>query len=589
MKKLKSQNGAIAIIVLVSVLFLTMFLISSYMVISNKLKTQKEVIDQTRQIYENYDLAEIYNSFFNNGAIPIYSNNEYLSVGKNEKIIIPELGGKYYEFTDSANYILMNDLVINVQDYPDFDWENWQAPEYYFENNDLDGKIDYNGHIVTIIRAEGTKEEYGGTVIRDPSSVTGKWAKLWETTENSDGTLAITDYLYSNEELQVELRKTEAELLDNVTVPNKINGKVVSTLNGAFRIDYNTSYPFTGTFTISDNITVTHYNNATGLLFNCDSINKVVLGNGIKFTENNGYYIFAMCDNLDTIEMGNDCYAVATIFREDPELKTILMGNNCELKNPGAFTKSGTETIDIKCGENTSIYLDNIASTTKNIDTTNATFNYLYGDSLTIKGDLIINENAYVYCNKSTVSGNLEAKDNAQVRLAGNKVAGITLLGNNLSLLGESSFYNFSCPEIRISSTLTTTTKYAQFYNCKTLPTKIELNSTSEGMGSYCFGSTDIEYLTINPYKDFKVKDAIFYQCNNVKAVIVNLSEQWAKGNFLASIGGNVHSEWLGRMATETFYSTPIDDAENNRLIYYSTNLTKDESEVLKLISEAGL
>lgn len=57
----------------------------------------------------------------------------------------------------------------------------------------------------------------------------------------------------------------------------------------------------------------------------------------------------------------------------------------------------------------------------------------------------------------------------------------------------------------------------------------------------------------------------------------------------MASIGGNVHSEWLGRMATGTFYSTPIDDAENNRLIYYSTNLTKDESEVLKLISEAGL
>ena len=42
MKKLKSQNGAIAIIVLVSVLFLTMFLISSYMVISNKLKTQNK-------------------------------------------------------------------------------------------------------------------------------------------------------------------------------------------------------------------------------------------------------------------------------------------------------------------------------------------------------------------------------------------------------------------------------------------------------------------------------------------------------------------------------------------------------------------
>lgn len=126
MKKLKSQNGAIAIIVLVSVLFLTMFLISSYMVISNKLKTQKEVIDQTRQIYENYDLAEIYNSFFNNGAIPIYSNEQYFKIGSNEKVIIPETGGKYYDFVDSANYILMNDLSINIQD---IDWKKWKEPE----------------------------------------------------------------------------------------------------------------------------------------------------------------------------------------------------------------------------------------------------------------------------------------------------------------------------------------------------------------------------------------------------------------------------------------------------------------------------
>lgn len=126
MKKLKSQNGAIAIIVLVSVLFLTMFLISSYMVISNKLKTQKEVIDQTRQIYENYDLAEIYNSFFNNGAIPIYSNEQYLKIGSNEKVIIPEKGGKYYDFVDSANYILMNDLSISSQN---IDWKQWKEPE----------------------------------------------------------------------------------------------------------------------------------------------------------------------------------------------------------------------------------------------------------------------------------------------------------------------------------------------------------------------------------------------------------------------------------------------------------------------------
>lgn len=171
MKKLKSQNGAIAIIVLVSVLFLTMFLISSYMVISNKLKTQKEVIDQTRQIYENYDLAEIYNSFFNNGAIPIYSNNEYLSVGKNEKIIIPELGGKYYEFTDSANYILMNDLYVKESELP----EGWVPPEEFFASNENKGRIDYNGNNVTILLTNGTSYVINGNgLIKEQNLSIGK-------------------------------------------------------------------------------------------------------------------------------------------------------------------------------------------------------------------------------------------------------------------------------------------------------------------------------------------------------------------------------------------------------------------------------
>ena len=44
MKKLKSEKGAITIIVLVSVLFFVSFLISSYVIIANKVQTQKEII-----------------------------------------------------------------------------------------------------------------------------------------------------------------------------------------------------------------------------------------------------------------------------------------------------------------------------------------------------------------------------------------------------------------------------------------------------------------------------------------------------------------------------------------------------------------
>ena len=53
MKKLKSENGAIAILVLISLVFLTTFLISSYVIMSNKMQSQRKVISDTKDIYEN--------------------------------------------------------------------------------------------------------------------------------------------------------------------------------------------------------------------------------------------------------------------------------------------------------------------------------------------------------------------------------------------------------------------------------------------------------------------------------------------------------------------------------------------------------
>lgn len=581
MKKIKSQSGAIAVIVLISLLFLTIFLTSSYMIISNKLKIQKDVVEETRQIYENYDLEEIYNSYFNNGQIPIYSNNEYLAIGKNEKVIIPEVGGKYYNFTNSANYILMNDLTINVQDYPDIEWETWQAPEYYFENNDYTGKIDYNGHIVTIIRADGTKQEYSGIVIKDPSSVTGKWAELWVTTEMEDGTLAITDYLYNNEELQTKLRKTEAELLDNVTVPNKINGKVVSRITGTL------DYEFTGEFTISSEILV------NGAFLNTsNSITKLILKDNITIFD--GYYCFSGCTECKEIEMGNNCISKNAnqgyIFRSCQKIEKITMGDNCSFLGTYPFRWAGAEEIEIICGKNVSLNLTQISSTTKKINTENATFDYLDISEATIDGDLIVNENGYMCCFKSTVNGKLEAKDNSSVIFWGTKVAEEANLGENLKLLSntENGFNNFTAKKITINGKLFLTGRYAEFQNCSPLPSKIEAGNPSN-LGRYCFGGTDIEYLIIDSSAEFKSRDAIFLNCKKVKAVIINLSEEWTKEDFLASIGGNVDSGWLDRMNTGTFYNTPVYDTENNRLIYYSTNLTKNESEVLKLISEAGL
>lgn len=64
MKNLKSEKGAITMLVLISLVFLTTFLISSYAIMSNKMKTQKKVISDTKEIYESYSLNEMYESYF---------------------------------------------------------------------------------------------------------------------------------------------------------------------------------------------------------------------------------------------------------------------------------------------------------------------------------------------------------------------------------------------------------------------------------------------------------------------------------------------------------------------------------------------
>ena len=111
MKKLKSQNGAIAIIVLVSVLFLTMFLISSYMVISNKLKTQKEVIDQTRQIYENYDLAEMRGD---NDKLKDLQEKHKRADG-NRSTTYSMISGTYNEVRTRLNLLATDNQTISVK------------------------------------------------------------------------------------------------------------------------------------------------------------------------------------------------------------------------------------------------------------------------------------------------------------------------------------------------------------------------------------------------------------------------------------------------------------------------------------------
>ena len=134
---LKNENGGITILVLVSILFMISFLITSYVITANKVQTQKEIIQETRKIYESQrSMEEIYNSYFDQyGIIPIYTAEQLMSIGSNELICISEANGKYYTFSNDAIYILMNDIECEQDEI----------------SKSFEGKLEDNNHIITII------------------------------------------------------------------------------------------------------------------------------------------------------------------------------------------------------------------------------------------------------------------------------------------------------------------------------------------------------------------------------------------------------------------------------------------------------
>lgn len=112
MKNLKSEKGAITIVVLASMLFLLAFLMSSYMIVANKAKKQQEISKEIQETYSNHeDLNEIYNTYINNDIIPIYTVEQLLKIGSEEELYIDN---KYCKMTWNATYALMNNLSFSV-------------------------------------------------------------------------------------------------------------------------------------------------------------------------------------------------------------------------------------------------------------------------------------------------------------------------------------------------------------------------------------------------------------------------------------------------------------------------------------------
>lgn len=220
MKKFKNEKGAITILVLVSILFMVSFLISSYAMVANKVKAQKEVVAQTRAIYNNTeDVEEIYNSFLIDNIIPIYTVEQLLAIGSDEKI---EVNGEYYTFSNdtSTKYVLMNDLSLNTYDYGD---------DYYWvpinDRDDLVSLFDDNGYKIEVEYKDSDGDEYIATYNKENNISESKYDIQVKVVDESGQTLSDA-IIYVNDKEQSSKGEATVSIkrLQEVTIYAELDG-----------------------------------------------------------------------------------------------------------------------------------------------------------------------------------------------------------------------------------------------------------------------------------------------------------------------------------------------------------------------------
>ena len=167
---LKSQKGAITLVVLVTMLFLTAFLMSMYIGLANKAQTSAETTKQIQEKYNNIEEANaIYDSYFaDTEIIPIYTREHLEKIGSGEPVTI---NGKIYTFSPTAYYTLKNDLDLGgYYDETTKTWTAKEGDEWTPLPSTFTGTLDGLGHTITGIHLgenEGTQgifEDLNGTI-----------------------------------------------------------------------------------------------------------------------------------------------------------------------------------------------------------------------------------------------------------------------------------------------------------------------------------------------------------------------------------------------------------------------------------------
>lgn len=152
---MRNQKGAITLFVLLAMLFFMIALINIYMIVANRAQTQIRITGQTGSMYsQDVKMAEdIYQGYFGEGVIPIYTVDELLKIASNKNVIINEEGGKIYKFAPESTYVLRNDLEFDANEQGLSN--NWVPIHEQIEQEVIKGKFEWSGYTITVINLSG--------------------------------------------------------------------------------------------------------------------------------------------------------------------------------------------------------------------------------------------------------------------------------------------------------------------------------------------------------------------------------------------------------------------------------------------------
>ena len=155
-KKLKSEKGAITLVVLVTMLFLIAFLMTLFLRVANKAQTSAETTEQIKQKYNNLEDEEtIYQSYFaDEEVIPIYTVEQLKKIGSGEQVEV-EQEKKIYIFKKDGYYVLKNNLNLGgkydeeTKTWTGTQWEPLPPTDESGTIYEFTGTLDGAGHEIT--------------------------------------------------------------------------------------------------------------------------------------------------------------------------------------------------------------------------------------------------------------------------------------------------------------------------------------------------------------------------------------------------------------------------------------------------------